>query len=113
MTYLFIIIALPVMNSILVGNQDYVRLLVANAVIIAVLCFLENGWGFHYEASQKITYKNLELIKPTNRAQLLADLRQRTGLPIKRVQVGRLNLANGRVQLKVFYDEAECENEIA
>lgn len=109
MTYLFIIIALPVMNSIIAGSQDYLRLLVANAVLIGVLWFLEKGWGFHYESSQKIIYKNMELIKPANREQLLADLRQQTGLPVKRVQVGRLNLANGRVQLKVFYDEADMD----
>ena len=34
MTYLFVIIALPVMNSVLVSTGDFAKLLVANGVMV-------------------------------------------------------------------------------
>jgi hypothetical protein len=105
MTYLFIIIALPVMNSILMSNGDLMKLLAANGMIVALLFVLEKEWGFHFESSKKITYDNIDLIIPANQDDLLADLRQRTGLPIKRVQIGRLNFLRDTAELRIYYDE--------
>jgi hypothetical protein len=104
MTYLFIIIALPVMNSILMANGDLVRLLVVNGVMVALLYMLEQGWGFHFEARKKITYERIDLITPANQNCLLADLRERTGLPVKRVEVGHIDFSCDVAELKVFYD---------
>jgi len=105
MTYLFIVIALPVMNSVLMRGGEWGLLLAVNAVVTAVLFVLEREWGFHYENSQSIRYDRVELIKPEQRALLLDDLRQRTGLPVKRVEIGRLNFLNDTAELRVFYDE--------
>jgi len=107
MTYLFIIIALPVMNSILMSNGDVLKLLAANGMIVALLYVLEKEWGFHFESSKKITYEKIDLITPANQDYLLADLRQRTGLPIKRVEIGRLNFLRDTAELKIFYDEPQ------
>jgi hypothetical protein len=105
MTYLFVVIALPVMNSVLMKGGDWVMLLAVNAVVAAVLCVLEREWGFHYENSQSVRYDRIELITPDRHADLLADLRQRTGLPIKRVEIGRLNFLNDTAEMRIFYDE--------
>jgi hypothetical protein len=105
MTYLFVIIALPVMNSILVTNDQWSTLLLANGMIVALLFVLEKEWGFHFEASKKITYERIELITPTNGEALLADLRQRTGLPVKRVTVGRIDFSRDTAEVVIHYDE--------
>jgi hypothetical protein len=105
MTYLFIIIALPVMNSI--SNGNWVKLLVANGVIVVLLYVLEREWGFHFEASKKITYEKSDLVIPAHRDELLADLRQRTGLPIKRVEIGRLDFLHDTAEIKIYYDEPQ------
>ncbi len=107
MTYLFTIIALPVMNSMLMRGDEWIILAAVNAVVIAVLFVLEREWGFHYESSQSIRYDRIELITPENRALLLDDLRTRTGLPVKRVAIGRLNFLNDTAELKLFYDEPD------
>ncbi|MCB8944822.1 MAG: DUF4956 domain-containing protein [Ardenticatenaceae bacterium] len=62
MTYLFVIIALPVLNSILITNAAWPALLLANGAIIATFFVLEHEWGFHYELSQRVTYERIELI---------------------------------------------------
>ena len=91
MTYLFVIIALPVMNSILLTGDRFMELVVANSAVVAVLYVLERGWGFHYDTSKRITYERIDLIRPENRQLLIDDLQQRTGLPITRVDIGRIN----------------------
>jgi hypothetical protein len=105
MTYLFVLIALPVVNSILIRSGAWGVLAGVGLIVCAVLFVLEREWGFHYESSQSVRYDRIELITPQNRAALLDDLRQRTGLPIKRVSIGRLNFLNDTAELQVFYDE--------
>jgi hypothetical protein len=104
MTYLFIIIALPVVNAMLntVGAIRY--LLVADGLVIAVMYVLERGWGFRYESSSRITYDRIGLITPEHRELLLADLRQRTGLPVKRVEIGRLDFLRDAAEIRAYYD---------
>ena len=109
MTYLFVVIALPVMNSLVMRENEWAVLLAVNAVVVAVLFVLEREWGFHYESSQSIRYDRIDLIKLEQRALLLEDLRLRTGLPIKRVEIGRLNFLNDTAELRIFYDEPRAE----
>lgn len=104
MTYLFIVIALPVMNSVLMRGDQWATLLAVNSTVAAVLFVLEREWGFHYESSRSIRYDRIDLITPEQRALLLEDLRQRTGLPITRVEIGRLNFLNDTAELRVFFE---------
>ncbi len=83
MTYLFVIAALPVMNSLGITSSVGMRLLAANALLLLIMLVLEKEWGFRYEASKRIVYEKIELIRPDRRAELQADLETRTGLKIK------------------------------
>jgi hypothetical protein len=105
MTYLFILIGLPVINSSLLAGAGWNAVLIANTAVVTVLYLLENGWGFHYEQSQRITYERIDLIRPENYDLLLADLRQRTGLPIKRAEIGQINFLRDSAEIKVFYED--------
>lgn len=105
MTYLFILIALPVVNSALMGAGQWSLAAAANAAVIAVLFVLERGWGFRYEVRHSIKYDRLNLIQPEQRDALLAEVRERTGLPVKRMALGRINYLDDTVELTVYYDE--------
>lgn len=105
MTYLFILIALPVMNSVLMSNSSWSILLASNATIMAVLYALEQGWGFTYENSKAVKYDRLDLIAGRQQEALLADLHQRTGLPVQRCEIGKINLIDDTVDLVVYFDE--------
>lgn len=105
MTYLFVLIALPVMNSLLLTNADYARLIAANGILLTVLTVLEREWGFHFETSKKVLYEKIDLITPENREEMLADLRGRTGLPIKRIEINRVDFLRDTAEIKIFYDE--------
>lgn len=100
MTYLFIIAALPVMNSVGINGTIWPQLLVANAAIIAIMLVLEREWGFHYEASKRVVYEKVDLIRPDRRPELIADLELRTGLKIKRITIGKVDFLHDTANLK-------------
>lgn len=104
MTYLFVLLALPVLNSILLDKQCYAEFALANLAIVAVLYVLESGWGFQYETRKTIIYERIDRIRPDNWPQLLDDLRERTGLPIKRIEIGPLNFLRDTAEITIYYD---------
>jgi hypothetical protein len=104
MTYLFVLIALSVLNSILLRGQDYAEFAAVNILSIGILYALENGWGFHYETHKNVIYERIDMIRPENWSLLLDDLRQRTGLPINRVEIGRLDFLRDTAEIKIYYD---------
>lgn len=103
MSYLFTIIGLAVMNSFLGSTDDLAKLLVANTVLIVLLFALERGWGFRFQESKRLTYDKIDLIRPEHRAALLADLRERTGLPVGRVELGQIDFLRDTAELRIFY----------
>ena len=105
MTYLFVLIALPVMNSILAADGAFSRLLVSNGIVMVLLFVLEREWGFRFESSKRVTYEKIELVTPARRAELLADLRERTGLPVTQVRVGSVDFSKDVAELRIFYTE--------
>ena len=50
-----------------------------------------------------IQYDRIELIKPDRREELIADLQERTGLEILRVEVGGIDMLRDMAVLKVYY----------
>jgi hypothetical protein len=110
MTYLFTVIALPVMNSFLFADDNLESVIIANAFVIAILFVLEREWGFRYQTSKKLTYEVIDNIRPENHEALIADLRRRTGLNVQRVEIGRIDFLRDTAELKVFYDEAKTGN---
>lgn len=110
MTYLFVVIALAVMNSVFVSQGEHVRMLASNGAVAAVMFVLEREWGFHFEARKRVIYDRVELTRPQRRDELLADLRERTGLPVRHVSVGRLDLVSDTADLTLFYDQREEES---
>jgi hypothetical protein len=110
MTYLFVIAALAVMNSLALADGLQADLVIANVVVMALLFVLEKEWGFRFEASKRIVYERIELIKPENRHQLLADLEERTGLSIKRVAIGQVNFLRDTAEIQIYYDNSSPEH---
>ena len=107
MTYLFIVIALPVINSALTSNGDFIKVMIANTVMVVLLFVLEKGWGFRFEVSKKITYEKIELVTPDKRELLLDDLRKRTGLPVRLAQVGRIDFVKDTAEIMIYYEEPD------
>ena len=105
MTYLFIIIALPVMNSILGDGNEVDKIVVANVTVIVLLWVLEHEWGFTFEHRKKVTYEKIDLITPARRAEVIADLAERTGPAGTRAEVGRIDFVRDTAEVTIYFDE--------
>lgn len=101
MTYLFVVIAIGMISAILPG--DWRTLAVVNGAILFGVQLLEGAWLFRREWSKTVMYDRIDLILPEKRADLLADLRERTGLPVHRVEVQDLDFLKDAAQLTIFY----------
>jgi len=105
MTYLFVMMALPAVNAILVTQGNYGGLAIANGAVLLALFLVEKEWGTHYESRKSITYERIDLVKPENYQELLADLRARTGLDITRCEIGKIDFLHDVAEIKVYYTE--------
>ncbi len=103
LTYLFILMALPVINVIMMSEELYIEVAIANIAILAVFFIIERALGFQYEARKTVTYEKIELIKPEHYDTLLMDLRERTGLPITRCEVGKVDFLHDVADIKIYY----------
>lgn len=102
MTYLFVIIGVSIINGFSMASS-YATLLAANLLVILVCWLLESIGLTRREATKIILYEKIALIHPDRREELMADLRQRTGLDILGVQVGSIDFLKDTAYLKVTY----------
>ncbi len=107
MTYLLAVIAVAVMNALFGKKVSLIELLFTNALILAAAYVLEHLWLTRHEAMRLLIYERIDLIKPENRERLYADLHERLGVKVSRVEIGRIDLLRDTVQLRVFYFDDE------
>ncbi|MCC6385274.1 MAG: DUF4956 domain-containing protein [Bacteroidia bacterium] len=103
MTYMFLVIALGLLNAVSKGSWDDFALF--NFIIILITYLLESNLLMKKEVSRMIMYENIELIKPDKKSELIADLENRMGVKINHVTIGRIDFLRDSVQLFVYYYE--------
>ncbi len=110
MTYLFVIISVSVINSLVSKKISYAELLFANISIIVILYFLEKVWLLRHESVKRVVYERINLITPDKRAELIADLESRIGIKISRVEVNKIDFLKDVAVLFVYYFEDDQIN---
>lgn len=101
MTYLFIVIAMGLITSVSKGS--YFETSLINLIIISFAFFLDGNIFMRNEHIQKIQYENIEMIKPENHQLLIEDLRNRTGLNIHKISIGRIDFMKDTALIKIYY----------
>ena len=109
MTYLFIIVCLSVVHAMvdienLTPNHvaDYGKLVVIDLIVLLAIMLCEKK--LKVQSTKLIQYDRPELTKPERREELIADLEQRTGLKVLKVDVGGIDFLRDAVVLRVTYD---------
>lgn len=111
MTYLFLMVGISVVNSLSDKTISWAELLFANIVIIAITWYLERIWMQKKEGFMDIRYEKIELIHPSRHADLLEDLKKRTGLNVYRFSIDRINFLRDTAKVRIFYrHEKEVDN---
>ena len=101
MTYLFIIMAIGLINSIMKGSL--VEIGAINGIIIAAVYIVDSNRLMPIQKSKTIEYGSIENIKPENNAQLIEELRAKTGLDIRKASIGEIDFIKNRVVIKIYY----------
>ena len=115
MTYLFMLIAVSVVNAL--GRAEYhpkadywdgfglVTIVFVNLIFVGMAWLFESGKLVSTLCSKYIKYDNVDLIAPDKREELKADLEKRTGLKILRIEVGMIDYLKDSCLIRIYYDE--------
>ena len=118
MTYLFVIIALAAVNGLAPlyhvvdlstaphyalswGNVGVMALV--NLLVVLLVWVLESDRLVKHTTTKLVLYDRIELIVPERRAELLADLEKRLGVPVDNVEIGHVDFLKDAAFIKVFY----------
>jgi len=103
MTYLFVMVAMPLVNAFFFESGQYTDLIIANILIIGIIWALERTFGFYYEESKNIIYEKIELTHENLRGEMIKDLTSRTGLPVNRIEVHTINYLTNSAEITIYY----------
>ena len=101
MTYLFITIALAVVNAVSV-NVSLTEVILTNLIVAATVWACEKR--LKSNSTKLVQYDRIELITPARRQELIADLQTRLGLNITNVEVGAVDFLKDMAMLRITYD---------
>ena len=102
MTYLFIVIAVGLICAI---KLDTISLAIVCSLLVLTTWLLDGNVIFKRQFSKSIRYDNITLITPAKNAELIADLKVRTGLNIYKVTVDKIDFLKDVAMLEVFYHD--------
>jgi Domain of unknown function (DUF4956) len=101
MTYLFIIMAIGLVNSVMKGS--YLEIIATNGMVVAVVFAVDSNVLMKNQKAKIILYESLENIRPEDNDKLIATLRQRTGLDIQKVSIEEIDFKKNAAVIKIYY----------
>lgn len=104
MTYLFIVIGVSLMNSVVSNKLSYTEILFSNVAITLAVGFIEKVWHVKHEIIKKVTYEKIENIKTSNYELLKSDLEDRTGISINKVTVDEIDFVRDCAIVTIYYN---------
>jgi len=111
MTYLFLVIAIGLVSAVTkikdtADEIEYIFLIGINVVVLIVTYLLESNIFMKKENVKTILYENIEMIKDGKQADLLADLKLRTGFNVHRYSIHKIDFLKDAAQIKIYYYES-------
>jgi hypothetical protein len=108
MTYLFLVIAMGLISAVtkIKGAEDSIEGLFVGAIntaIIILAYLLESKLLMKKEEVKTIIYENIELVNSGKEAELIEDIKRRTGINVHRVSIQKIDFLRDSAQIKVFY----------
>ena len=120
MTYLFIIIALSAVNGLTplfkvenvgeasahyaLGWGDLAIAVSANFLSIILIWILEGSSKLKRVSSKIILYDRIDLIVPSRRDELIADIEKRCGVRPTDIEIGNIDFLKDSAYIKIFYE---------
>lgn len=105
MTFLYVAITIPFMNSLFMATRvSFGELVVLNAGIGLFLFVVDRVITLYYGVAQIVNYEKIDLIRSENTTEMMDDLRERLGVDVKRFVVEEVDFLRDTALLTVYYD---------
>ena len=104
MTYLFIIIGIAVINALSNKKVSYAELMFTNTAIVFGLWLLEKRLMLRQEGSIKLIYEKIENIHTKSESELLADMKERTGIDIVRYEIRKIDFLKDIAIIRLYFN---------
>ncbi|MBT3181612.1 MAG: DUF4956 domain-containing protein [Deltaproteobacteria bacterium] len=107
MTYLFICIIIGVLNALSKKRISYAEIMLCNLIIMLSVYFLELRFLRRGLNSKVVRYEKIELISPDKKPEMIADLKERTGLDVVSIFINEIDFLTDTANVRLFYQEKE------
>ena len=87
------------------GKGGWIEISLLDLILLFVTFLLEATFIMKKEVSQLVIYENIELIKPENKVAFKADLENRLGLTINRIEITSVDFLKDTALIRVFHYE--------
>jgi hypothetical protein len=104
MTYLFVVIIVSVINALANKKISYAELFLTNLLIFGLIYILEKILHLRQEFMRKVLYDKVENVQIGKEEELLADLKLRTGINVKRFEVERIDFLRDVAYINIFFE---------
>ena len=102
MTYLFIVMGVSILNGQAL-TASYAELLLTNGLIIAAIWAFEGNKHMKHLSEKVILYDKVDLVQHGREAELKADLQERTGIEIEKMEVGHIDYLRDVAYVKIWF----------
>lgn len=103
MTYLFIVIGLSVVNALSNKKVSYAELMFTNLAVLGVTYFIEQLKTLENESFTVVQYENIELVRPSRKAELINDLESKLDLKISRIEISNVDYIRDSAKINVYF----------
>ena len=103
MTYLFLVIAMAVMNALAPLSMELLDVAIGNVLLWTLAFVLERLLFVEHLVTKRVVYDRVELLQEGRRAELIQDLGQRIGEKVERMEIGNVDLLRETAVIKVSY----------
>ena len=102
MTYLFVVMGVSIINGQAL-TTSYIELFITNALVILAIWAFEGNKHAKQMSEKVILYDKIDLVKMGKEAELKADLEERTGIKIEKMEIGHIDYLRDAAFIKIWY----------
>jgi len=106
LSYLFVSLGLALMNALVPFETPFVRLLINNLIILAIMGVADYLLFRNQGVVKMINYDRLDLLEESKRGEMENDMKIRFGITqIMKIQIGNIDTVKGQAKVKVWIED--------
>ncbi|MDC1106060.1 DUF4956 domain-containing protein, partial [Prolixibacteraceae bacterium] len=103
MAYLFVSIAISIINALSFDFFFTHQVLIANVIVWIILALMEQMMYHKKDASMLMVYDRISLLASNRKPELIDDIVKRTGLKVNSVKVKQFDLLKETADIIVYF----------